>query len=85
MMTRQDTRPDDDLPALKDVLAQATAAVAEALRAADGNTDNREVKNAEYVRRDAERRLAAAQRRADARERDAKLTPAEIVDRAMGR
>lgn len=85
---RSYTRPtdtDDDIPALTQVLAHATAAVADALRAASGNQDDRDVKNAEFVRRHAERQLAAAQHREDERERVAKLTPAEIVDRAMGR
>lgn len=77
--------PEPDIAGLTMELREATAAVAEALRAAGENEDDREVKNAEFVRLIAERKLAAAQRVADEKERLAQLAPSAVVDAVMGR
>jgi len=78
-------REPDDIPDLAVELAERTNEVAKALRAADGNTDDRAYKNADFLRLRAERQLAAAQRRANERARLLNLTPSEIVDKATAR
>ena len=80
-------RPDDedDLVALTDRLAEATTNAATALRAAGGNTDDRQYKNALYERGMIEHRVASARQRRDQKERLANLSASEVVDKAMAR
>jgi hypothetical protein len=82
-MTTRYSRPEPDIAELTNELSEATTEAQSALKA--GGQYSRDYVNAEFMRRNAERRLDAAKHRAAEKERLANLSPSEIVDRMMER
>jgi hypothetical protein len=84
-MTTDGRNAEPDLTELTSELDEATKEVAKALRASGGNEDDRAYKNAVYLRRIVDHKVAAARQRIDQRARLNGMPVSEIVDKAMGR